>query len=707
MKTYQTSSFVQINFLLMSLVLFFSNCKNTPSPGGGNNSGGGGTVVEPAKPPGQPALASPICQAAQQVLVTGTVAGATVTIYKNETAIGTATAVGEETLASLTQPLVSGDNISAKQSLNNLPSPVSSIVEVTAGSPTTAQILGGEPFFKPENNEQPIGSPVFLRGKASIQFAVNTCCAQKLAVEIKDPKGKVLTTISPATNTTGSLSISWEWKDKNGQQISGGIPVGKYIATIKTGCEPKPIELPFFVIFDPAENGGAARFSFNETNVWFGAHTNASRALLYQLHPDDTRIFNIAIEACSGATDQVKAAQLICDAEEKKFAYSLAYHTNDVLDLLARFTETQCADDANFLAALYRSVGIPSRTATADAALETGEANWTFDTWTEFWAKKSPSSPAEWLIFHPHEYADMSAETRAVFGKTRGVATKKFNDIMIVASEIWKESEASDGQVDVSYDRNECNEPGKNLTKKSWLTEVSDQGYWEKPFFDCDGIIASRDLASKAKMELDMGDAGFGRTVSGSIVLPPGNPFSRAGAAPPNIQIVGDLPESKKFPDTIFFTKPMSFSKKSGQPTANFDMKLPATSPAGMELWVVSNSGKKIVSAKPISLANALKVQFNIPKNIKTGSEITIEATLLNETKAVVNNVNAQLGRSFYLTIIGNAVQNIGKLNPGETKKITWNAKASAPIEADEIRLLVNSSDGGGVVSTVGFSIKN
>lgn len=702
MKTFPLFSRLQTGSFLFVLFLFLSGCPGSkPNP----NPPGPPSPPVPTTPPGQPILLSPICQASQNVLVSGLATGAIVTIFRSETAIGSATATGPDGSIALNQPLTAGDKLTAKQVNGTLSSPVSAAVEVVSGAPTSGKVFGGEVFFTAENGEQQIDAPVFLRGKTGgISFAVSSCCTKKVTVEIRDPKGKIIAQPTVADGTSGSFSINWDWKTAANLPVPGGLPVGKYAAVIRSECEPKPVEIPFYVIFDPAEVGGPTRFSLNETNIWFGAHQDASRALLYHLHPDDARIFGMAIAACAGQTEALKAAQLITDAEEKKFAYSLNYHTDDALVLLQNFTETQCADDAAFLTALFRSVGIPAHSSTADAALETGAANWTFDTWTEFLVKKTPASQPEWLIFHPHEYADMSAETRRIFGTTRGVATKNFNDIMIIADETWKQNEASDGQVDASYTRNECKEP-QNLTKKSWVSELS-QDYWGAAFSDCNGV-AARTTASKADLELNLGDAGFGRTISGTLSTSPGSPFSKGVGGPPSIQVVGDLPESKRFPDTVFSVKTVKFSKAAGKPTADFELKLPATAPAGMELWVVSNSGKKVVAAQPFSLSNAVKASLKpLPADLKVGQEITLEAIISNDSKAVVNGISASARSPFALKIDGKASISVGKLNPGEQKTISWKARVTAPIEAGEIFLKVNSKDGGSATAAASLSVQ-
>jgi hypothetical protein len=78
----------------------------------------------------------------------------------------------------------------------------------------------------------------------------------------------------------------------------------------------------------------------------------------------------------------------------------------------------------------------------------------------------------EWRALHPHELPGMTAESRRTFGTTRAVATKHFNDIIVMAGETWVSGEIGDGGVDVSYGRNECLEPSQVLIKAAWIDEL-------------------------------------------------------------------------------------------------------------------------------------------------------------------------------------------------------------------------------------------
>lgn len=88
--------------------------------------------------------------------------------------------------------------------------------------------------------------------------------------------------------------------------------------------------------------------------------------------------------------------------------------------MLANYASAQCADEANFLTAMLRAVGIPAHPVTADADIETGNADWAFDTWTEFLVMRN--GRPEWMTLHPHEYPGDPARTRAWMGSRAHVA---------------------------------------------------------------------------------------------------------------------------------------------------------------------------------------------------------------------------------------------------------------------------------------------
>lgn len=377
------------------------------------------------------------------------------------------------------------DVVTAIQYIGQTISPISNSVTVVSslGQPAV-EILGGEPFFLAKGNEQTIDGPVFPRARdPGPLIRVQTCCTKNLRIKIIDPNGKMIVEPHISELYPGYFEALFTWSSVSDWTIPDGIPVGKYTVVASSDCTREEAHIPFYVIFNPSDVGGPPTFSFDDTAVWFGTSSNSIRGLHYYLHQSDMRVFSIAISAVNGQTDPYASAIEVARAEENLFTYSLNYHTQDVVELLQNFTEAQCADDACCLTALLRAVGIPAHPVTADAALETGEANWTFDTWVEFLAPHNGIT--DWRIFHPHEYPGMQPESRNTFGSTRGVATEGFNDVIVMANENWIYSQLDDGSSDVTYGRNVCQEPNQQLSKANWIGELCEHGYWTKDHWDC------------------------------------------------------------------------------------------------------------------------------------------------------------------------------------------------------------------------------
>ena len=437
-----------------------------------------------------PVVIDPICEGSQYVVVTKTVVNATVVLYANNVIVGYGGAGNGEIVLGIGggRRLSQGDDVSAVQYIGRTVSPRSNTV--TVGPKLVAQplvnIYGGEPFFEAETSagEQQIDGPVFPRGRgAGPRFAIHSCCDNgDPTILLEGPNEEIVAELTPSEVSPGYHTAQWNWQSRNNWNVPDEIPVGQYRVHVRTECDQEDVIVPFYIIFNPADVNGPSRFSFNETAVWFGTGTNSAYALLYHLHPDDKRIFSMALTAAKGETSPLLAAEKIANAEEQLFSYSLDYHTDDTIDMLKNYTSAQCADDAAFLTAMLRAAGIPAHPVTADAAKETGDGTWTFDTWVEF---LGPSDGGvEWMVLHPHENVSKPTSRRQ-FGTSNSVAVEGFNDVILMAGANWKWNEASDRNNDVSYSRNECKQPEANITKKSWVKELCESGYWKRNHWDC------------------------------------------------------------------------------------------------------------------------------------------------------------------------------------------------------------------------------
>jgi len=659
---------------------------------------------DPVPPSGKlepPVVLEPICQGARFVVIRNTFFNATVVVMRNGAIVGYGGSAGGDLVLALGDNtlLVAGDIVTAQQYVGPTISPVSNVVTVVGslGQPAV-EISGGEPFFLGEGGEQAIDGPVFPRGRGPGPLVlVTSCCGESAQVEVRGPDGMLVAHPQSDEVFPGYYAARWDWSSQQGWSVPSGIPVGKYTATVRSGCRQREAVATFYVIFNPDDVSGPARFSFNETEVWFGTPSNGDRALLYHVHPDDRRVFGMAIGAASGMTDPRPAAEAICDAEEARFAYSLNYHTNDVLDLLENFSEAQCADDAGLLVGLLRSVGIPAHPVTADAGLETGAANWTFDTWVEYLVPDGAGP--QWLILHPHEYDTMAPETRSTFGATRGVATKSFNDLIIMAGETWVWSEASDAAADVTYRRNNCQEPEQVVQKKPWVDELCENGYWSQTHWDCVGSSAQPLTAS---MELNRGNAGFGRSVSGVLTIR--SEPDRRTAGPVVVEVASDLLASKGFPDSSFDSLSVGAAVEQGGSRFTFSLSLPRTIRPGHTLYVVARVARRIVAVEPLPISSQVRAEIRLPSRMTVGQEVAIEGTISNVSKQVVSGVSAVLRVPFAIDVRREPLRR-PSLSPDEAWRVQWTGRLIAPLEAGSVTLEVGTEDGGADTAAVPIQI--
>jgi hypothetical protein len=296
-------------------------------------------------------------------------------------------------------------------------------------------------------------------------------------------------------------------------------------------------ERSFYVIFEvPAGLGHSDEKAFlyddhgyrDEIGVWFGSIEQPVLGLFrrgldygkkYYLHPYSERIFDIAIEEVEGQESQdlaamslsrwaqpygwpqpvyvgpskgqydancnyVRTGDYICCywaddplPEGWNFKYSTCHDSRDTHALLDRADKyAQCADSANLLAALLRSIGIPAHPVTADA--DESKAIWHFDTWIEALISGT------WTAFHPHEKLGPSTRSAAGVG-WGGLSNEAMNDIIIMGGPNWNIWDLDDIWIPLLHDDHDVlfdYEDGSptNIWKRAWVENLSSD-YWGAP----------------------------------------------------------------------------------------------------------------------------------------------------------------------------------------------------------------------------------
>ena len=662
---------------------------------------------DPARPEGEltaPVVVAPICRGAQFAVIQGTVINANVVLFRNGAIAGYGGAVAGELVLALGggAKFQTGDVVTARQYFGATVSPVSNAVTVVSGlAAPVVEIGGGEPFFLAEAGEQQIDGAVFPRGRGNgPQIRIHSCCDKDARVAIYGPNGQLVGEPVATEVFPGYLTAQWDWGSAGGWSVPNGVPVGQYSVRVRTGCDQREVEQPFYVIFNPEDVGGPSRFSFNETGVWFGAGPNFTRALAYYLHPDDARVFTIAIGAAKGLTDPQVAAEKICAAEEAKFGYGLSWTTDDTITLLTGgFTECQCADDANLLTALLRSVGIPAHPATGDAQVETGAATWNFDTWTELLVPQGGG--AQWLVLHPHQYPSMSPESRGLFGTTRSVASKQENDVVVMGGENWVWSEVADSNYDVNWTRNGCDEPEKTLSKRAWIGELCEEYWAPNTHWGCEGDEALRARGSEAPawgFKEEWGEVRWGDSLAGWFTFT--NPEAESVRGEVVFEVVGDLPESMAFPDVWYSTSRSDVVVDAGAAgRVPFTLELPPTAEPGRDLYVRARLDRRTLSVRPIPLRREIAADLRVEDRPVVGDQVTIAITVANVGDRALEGVDVSVAVPYALRVRTSEVLRDGTLGRGERLTRRLIADVAAPLEAGAIRLEVRTRDGGGAVA--------
>ncbi|TWF80030.1 transglutaminase superfamily protein [Pseudonocardia hierapolitana] len=655
--------------------------------------------VSPPAPPERPEktlrapmVLGPICAGARFVVVRDTVINAVVVVLRNGVPAAYGGAAPGDVALQLGggASLSSGDTITAVQYLGPIVSPVSApVVVVSRLRAPSVEILGGNPFFTAKPGEQAIEGPVFPRGVGEGPvIAVQSCCTDGLPrVRILGPDGDIVAEPEVVEVFPGYATTRWTWP-----QPANAVRVGRYTVVAESACTEQAAEVPFFVIFDPATIGGPARFSFDPTAVWFGARTNAVAGLHYYLHPSDVRIFGPALAAVSGGTDSFSAAVRVARTEEALLAYSLNYHTQDTIDLITNFSEAQCADDACLLVAMLRAIGIPAHPVTADAGLETGAANWTFDTWVEFLAPDGGGA-VEWRILHPHEYPGMQPESRRTFGTTRGVAVKSFNDVIVMAGETWAAAALDDGSSDVTYGRNDCGEPQQQVTRAAWVDELCEQGYWPDPHWDCTGV-RSRGLAAGAGVRFAGGPPDFGGTLEGTLEVGNTGPDREFGTFV--VELVGSRAESKAPADTVYATTELRVAlDPAGTVTVPFRFDLPPTLPPAERLLLRGRLDGRIAVEREVRLTPRVEGSVDWPHRHVLGEASTLRIRVVNPTDAVARDVVVRLD-PLHAVAAERVVWTLGDLGPREEREITTGVTTVAGLDSGSVHVSLASAEGGG-----------
>jgi hypothetical protein len=663
------------------------------------------TPVDPTTELWTPELAEPICKGQQFVVVRRTMLGAGLVVSANGSPVGYSGGTGGDAVLGVGRPLRDSpqDNVTVHQYYGSLLTTSNTVAVVGGINRPVVGIDGGDPFFIAERGEEQIDGPVFPRGRGpGPRFRIQTCCRSRVRAQVLGHDGAVVAEPPLKEIFPGYFEATWNWQSTSGWAVPGGIPLGPYALRVTTDCGQERAEARFYVIADPAEVGGPPRFSFDETAVWFYSPPNQTVALTYALHPDDARIFSRAIQAAKGHTSTLQAATRIAAAEAAMFSYSVTKSDVDTLQLL-QDTEAQCADDAGMLVALLRAVGIPAHPVTADAADETGNMDWSFDTWTEFLA---PGAAApEWRAVHTHWPSNSTVEgplPRNAFGTTVGVAKERSNDIVLMAGPGWAWNEVNK-QTAVTIARNSCGQPNQFLSARPWVEDLCENNYWNPAqHWGCPGT-GTRSLSLSLGGDVRMDHRA--RTATGSVTVTNGRAERLRGRF--TLRLVARRPEIKSLQGRILDSRPLDLSLAPGRGRRErFAFHLSEPVRPGELLSLHLTEGEHVRATVAVPLQSAIAVEADREQDLALDGQGELAVTLSNVSSRPVHAIEVRVQGPPQVRVATKESYHREVLAPGESDTIRFVVAGIAPLDAGALTISVATADGGAVEHLVPVRVR-
>lgn len=665
----------------------------------------------------QPIIEEPICEGSISVTICNTSLNAILKIYVNGKQAGQGGATGNCTTLYLGDKIIlkDGDKVNATQTIGTVTSKHTDTVTVVAFiSDPIVEVKNGHPFFKPEAGEQAIPGPVFLRGVLTTGtygpvFKAVMCGAKKVVVEIIDPHGEEIETIPLVETKPGYFEGGWDWKH-TGWKIPDDIPVGEYKARFKvtssTGVTKR--EQIFYVIFNPAEVTAASAFALSdkgEKGIWFGTGWGSDHAITYALYPDDNRVFSRAIKQVNGETSQENAVKKLLSFENGMFGYDLGWHGNDIIRLIERETEAQCADDANMLTALFRSVGIPAHPTTTDADVEHGLIDWNFDTWTE--ARFKGVSGEQWYALHPHTISPpgLGPATRGTAGMTWGVALKTVDDVIIMANENWVAAEVADNKNDLEFGYNQCDEPKQKFNyQAAWLEHLclagpTGSGYWGVGHWKC-----SPPRSTTVGISLDRDEYNVGETMRITITIT--NPTEERIESAIIVDMAIDDPRSKLFPDesvTILEEDITVEPQRVETIETTYELPLELSSANSYSIQATFSDEYTTLPFKVVPL---FEWELVLPDHVEDGEEFRAELTIANPQEITLKDIYVSLALPFEVQTFEETLEkHVEELEPGAKETLVWHLGALSHTIVAPFEFMVTCENGGGIKIFKGMEI--
>ncbi|MDP2906481.1 MAG: transglutaminase domain-containing protein [Nanoarchaeota archaeon] len=517
--------------------------------------------------------------------------------------------------------------------------------------------------------------------------------------------------------------------------IPSDAPVGTYyvqrsIFDKYTGEELCSLNNDIYIIFNPynpnVEEGGLdsspirayaydpSQGGRDQTGIWFypyeqkvdGSWMGSDEGLKFTLHPYDQDVFKEAISKIEGYTSSWDATSKLRDFTDSYLENYTYVHHDDTNELRKPGTLAQCADHANFLVELLRSVGIPSRPVAVDANRR--QAGWLFHTWTEVWLN------GKWHALDAFIEEVKGIYDRGGLGRLGGPYGKQKNDLILVAKPDWNPLDVTwwggwPITYDVIFGYVPGNEPGypyqsvpaQNLYKKAWIEDLEfiSKEYWGEPYYNPRQHNTPQDYeitVTTDKEQYSVGDSMI-------IIVNVSSNLDTTSTPLVHGKVLEQIPFTKVPVETTLY----SFDRTISLPSYgsyqfteyyNVSEDVITTDFFNIVVSVENVSTISFFDAKPL-----MSLGIKAPTAVPQDEPFTTSVTVSNNQTIALSDIEVSIERLPYnLYVEEPFVKNIPSLLQGQSEVLTWNFIG---VSSGDAELVFNVSSENGGVDKIGALI--
>ncbi len=462
----------------------------------------------------------------------------------------------------------------------------------------------------------------------------------------------------------------------------------------------------------------------------------------YVLNPFDKNLFAMAIQAVNGEKVESSVAKNLMWGVSNVIFYTVPNGNNHVPKMLGSLTKDrfvgaygpsgkeiqnvrgQCLDYANSLAALLRSVGIPSRVATKIAAQD-----FSYHQWTEAFLESPPAGSDKWYIYdamdytpEPHTDVQNDLASNPTGAEKRLSAPYGYSAFeILVGGTDWQ----TNGKVEIKETKPAPNRRigvRRVSNAKDALFEKCEQKHYNSA--NCPDIDPPEPRL--VVVNLDRRSYRVGDTVTTTVEIT--NPLRTSQPFELSFRIllidaaddgrdafgdpVFDVKGSGVLGETRFHTKETVEVPENSRAVRRFSFKIPEINLPTDQYWVeirVSGEAGKELHRTDIPVATGYDTEIHLePGDPMLGKDVVVHLSITNRMSDILTNLTVDAEVPGFLSMFDEPTHTIHELSPGENVDLAWRL---APVTREipnlqHLRFLIRSDNGGNLAEPFRLILK-